>query len=168
MTGWPPPGPPRFFGGFAELRRRRWILSAPPEADRGQGLGPRSLRAPAFSTLGFPHDRWALERASPHDALARHRGWLLQVCRDGTPRPRSSTLGTAAGSSRSAVTEQIDWCTKSVSLSHRLGRRRAPDRALLPTCSPSPGSAPPRPIHWTKGLLYTTGLLPQRRPSLTR
>jgi hypothetical protein len=33
-----------------------------------QGPGPQSLRAPAFSDLGFPRDRWALELGSP-----RHR-----------------------------------------------------------------------------------------------
>src|SRR5262245_39250205 len=35
MAGWPPPGPPRFLGGFPELRRRRRILSVPPGSDRG-------------------------------------------------------------------------------------------------------------------------------------
>ena len=30
-----------------------------------QGFGPQSLRSPAFSTLGFPHDRWPLELAPP-------------------------------------------------------------------------------------------------------
>ena len=29
-----------------------------------QELGPRSLRAPAFLTFGFPHVRWALELVS--------------------------------------------------------------------------------------------------------
>ena len=167
MMGWPPPGPPRFLGGFPELRCRRRILSVPPGSDRGQGFAPQSLRVPAFSTLGFPHDRWSLQTAPPRPRRPP------QAPRTAPPGPRrrdmktrSSTPGTAAGSPRAAATGQIDRCTRSGSLPRRLGRRWAPDRTLLPTCSPSPGSAPPRPIHWTKGLMYNTRHVGPPRPDV--
>lgn len=75
-----------------------------------RGFGPQSLRAPAFSTLGFPHDRWSLELGSPRPRRSpptprtappgpprlgtktpifhpRHRGRLPQGRRDWTNQP---------------------------------------------------------------------------------
>jgi hypothetical protein len=153
MTGWPPPGPPRFVGGFAELRRRRRILSAPLEADRG----PRSWTS--------------IVTSNEHRSLRAPSTGLLDPRLP--PRPMGSRTGsspttpspdTADGSSRAAATEQTDRCTKSVSFPHRLGRRWAADRALLPTWSPSPGSAPPRPTDWTKDLLYNARHIGPPRP----
>jgi len=74
--------------------------------------------------------------------------------------------GTADGSPRAAATGRINRCTRPVPPRRLRGRRWARDQALLPTCSPSPWSAAPGPIHWTKCLLYTARLLPRRRPSL--
>lgn len=64
MAGWPPPGPPRFLGGFPDLRLRRRILSVPPRADRvprvwtsivtSTGLlDPRLPPRPMVSRTGF-------------------------------------------------------------------------------------------------------------------
>jgi hypothetical protein len=104
-----------------------------------QGFGPRSLRAPAFSTLGFPHDRWSLEPGSPRPRRSpRHRGRPLQVHRDWTQRPRSSTPRHRGGPPKAAATGRINRCTRPVPPRRLLGRRWARDQALLPTCSPSP------------------------------
>jgi hypothetical protein len=163
MAGWPPPGPPRFFAGLPGLRRR--ILSVPPESDRVPGV-----RTAIVTSTGLldprlpPRPMVSRTRSSPTSTPSSIPRTAPPGPPRRTPRPRSSTPGTAAGSPRTVAIEQINWCTKSVSLSRLLGRRRAPDRALLPTCSPSPGSAPPRPIRWTKGLLYNTRHVGPPRP----
>jgi len=73
---------------------------------------------------------------------------------------------TAYGSSRSVATERNDRCTGPVPPLRLLGRRWSRDPALLPTCSPSHGSAPPRPIPWTKCLLYNARDVGPRRPDV--
>ena len=128
MAGWPPPGPPRFLGGFPELRRRRRILSVPPGSDRVPGVWTSIVTSTRLLDPRLPpRPMVSRTRSSPTSRLSpRHRGRFLQVRRDATQRHRCFTPGTADGSPMAAVTEQIDWCTKSVSLCRRLGRRWLP------------------------------------------
>jgi hypothetical protein len=88
LAGWPPPGPPRFLGGFPDLRRRRRILSVPPGADRV----PRVWTSIVTST-GLPDPRL------PPPPMVSRTGF--------SP---TSTLppDTADGSSRSTATGRND------------------------------------------------------------
>ena len=76
-----------------------WFLPRPPGS---QGFEPQSLRASAFSTLGFLHDRG-------------HSNPLI----------RTLTLPSdiADGSSRSVATEQTHQCTRLVGAPRHRGRR---------------------------------------------
>jgi hypothetical protein len=116
MAGWPPSGPPRFFAGFPGLRRR--ILSVPPGSDRVPGVRTAMVTSTGLLDPRLPpRPMVSRTRSSPTSTSSSTPRTAPPGPPRRAPRPRSSTPGTAAGSSRTAATEQINWCTKSVSLS---------------------------------------------------
>ena len=76
MAGWPPPGPPRFLGGFPELRRRRRTLLVPPTSDRV----PRVWTSIVTST-------GLLDHRLPPRPMGSRTGVSPSSTRSPTPRP---------------------------------------------------------------------------------
>ena len=172
MAGWPPPGPPRFLGGFPELRRRRRILSVPPGSDRvprvwtsivtSTGLlDPRLPPRPMVSRTGFsststpsPDTADGSSRSTatglkdPDLPPPRHRGRLPQGCRDWMNHPVYKARATSPPS-RPAMGSRSSPITYLCSLAV-IGSSGADSLDKMPTVHrPPPPTTPALPDSMT-------------------
>jgi hypothetical protein len=165
MAGWPPPGPPRFLGGFPDLRRRRRFLPGPTGGPRVWTsivtciglLDPRLPPRPTVSRAGSSPTRTLSDTADGSSRSAatghkdpglplRHRRRLLQVRRDWTYQPVYKTRA-ASPPSRPAMVSRSSPITDLFSLvvigssgTDSLDKRPTVHRPLSPSTPALPGS----------------------------